>query len=106
MINQLPSVTRKNFVNEVIRSRKPVLVLFGTSSSHHCKKIAPVLENISKRRSYDLAVVTVDMDCERGIPINYHIETIPSFILFKDGNRVKTRIGAIPENEIEAWIDS
>lgn len=104
MTRKLTVVTHKDFYQEVIRSDKPVLVLFDASWSHRCKGIMPVLEEISEKRSEDLSIMTLDVDSDRSIALNYHVESVPSFILFKNGRSVKTRIGIIPENEIEAWI--
>lgn len=82
----------RTFKDEVLGSDKPVLVDFWATWCGPCKMIAPVLEEIAGERD-DLIVAKLDVDDNPHIARDYQVMSIPTMILFKDGEPVATMVG-------------
>ena len=97
-------VTTETFDAEVIQSEKPVLVDFWAEWCGPCHAVAPVLEKIATERDGDLRVVKVNIDEEQGIAQRYGIASIPTMVLFKDGQPAAAAIGAQPKGSLERQL--
>jgi len=93
-------LTESNFETEVINSEKPVLVDFWAPWCGPCKLIAPEVEKLAEEKQNELKVGKLNVDDNRGIAIKYGINSIPALLLFKNGEVVKTLVGAMPREEI------
>jgi thioredoxin 1 len=93
-------VTEATFEQEVLQSEKPVIVDFWAEWCGPCHAIAPVLEKIADEHS-DLRVVKVNIDEEQGLAMRYGIASIPTVVLFKDGEPAAAAIGAMPKQALE-----
>jgi thioredoxin len=93
-------VTEATFEQEVLQSDKPVIVDFWAEWCGPCHAIAPVLERIADEHS-DLRVVKVNIDEEQGLAMRYGIASIPTVVLFKDGEPAAAAIGAQPKSALE-----
>ena len=93
-------VTEATFDQEVLQSDKPVIVDFWAEWCGPCHAIAPVLERIADEHS-DLRVVKVNIDEEQGLAMRYGIASIPTVVLFKDGEPAAAAIGAQPKSALE-----
>ena len=100
------SATDANFEEEVLKSDLPVLVDFWADWCGPCKMIAPVLEELSGELSGKLKIVKVDVDASPGIATKYVIQSIPTLMLFKDGEMVDRQMGALPRARILSWLDT
>jgi thioredoxin 1 len=94
-------VTESTFDQEVIQSDKPVIVDFWAEWCGPCHAVAPVLDKIAEERESELKLVKVNIDEERSLAERYGIASIPTLILFKDGEPSAAVIGAQPKGAIE-----
>jgi thioredoxin 1 len=94
-------VTEATFDEEVLRSEKPVIVDFWAEWCGPCHAVAPVLDKIVEERADEVALVKVNIDEEQGLAIRYGIQSIPTIVLFKDGEPAAAAIGAQPKSMLE-----
>jgi thioredoxin 1 len=104
MAGNLPEVTDNNFQAEVIESDLPVLVDFWAPWCGPCRVVAPVLEEINEERA-GLKVVKLNTDENPQTAATYDVLSIPTMILFKNGQVAKKVIGAYPKRRLEAELE-
>ena len=105
MAGSLNEVTDANFQAEVVESEKPVLVDFWAPWCGPCRVVGPVLEEIASERD-DLRIVKLDVDANQQTAANYEVLSIPTMILFKNGQVAKKIIGAYPKKRLESELES
>ncbi len=105
MAGNLTNVTDNNFQAEVLESEKPVLVDFWADWCGPCRVVAPVLEEIASERD-DLRIVKLGVDANQQTAANYEVLSIPTMILFKNGQVAKKIIGAYPKKRLESELES
>jgi len=98
------AVTEQNFEAEVLKSPVPVLVDFWAAWCGPCRAIAPAVEEIATEYNGRLKVVKVDVDENQEVSIRYGVRSIPTLIVFKNGDPVETLIGAYPKPALLAKI--
>jgi thioredoxin 1 len=104
MAGSLSEVTDTNFHAEVIESETPVLVDFWAPWCGPCRVVAPVLEEIAGERE-DLRIVKLNIDENQQTAASFQVLSIPTMILFKGGQPVKTVVGAYPKKKLEAELE-
>jgi thioredoxin 1 len=104
MAGTLTEVTDSNFQAEVIESEKPVLVDFWAPWCGPCRVVAPVLEEIASERP-DLRIVKLNVDENQQTAASFGVLSIPTLILFKGGQAVKTVVGAYPKKKLESELE-
>ena len=104
MAGTLTEVNDNNFQAEVIESEQPVLVDFWAPWCGPCRIVAPVLEEIASERP-DLRVVKLNVDENQQTAAGFQVLSIPTLILFKGGEAVKTVIGAYPKKKLEQELE-
>lgn len=104
MAGQIIDVTDVNFDAEVLESETAVIVDFWAPWCGPCRVVAPILEQINEERD-DVRVVKLNVDENQSISIRYEILSIPTMILFKNGQVVKKVIGALPKARLEAELE-
>src|SRR5919197_121671 len=95
------AVTEASFDQEVLESDKPVIVDFWAEWCGPCHAVAPVLDKIVEERAEELRLVKVNIDEEQGLAMRYGIQSIPTIVLFKDGEPAAAAIGAQPKSMLE-----
>jgi thioredoxin len=94
-------VTEASFEEEVLKSDKPVVVDFWAEWCGPCHAVAPVLDKIVAERENELKLVKVNIDHEQGLAMRYGIASIPTIVLFKDGEPAAAAVGAQPKSALE-----
>ena len=94
------------FEEEVLNSEKPVLVDFWAEWCGPCHMIAPSVKQIADEKEELLKVAKMDIDENPVTPGRYGIMSIPTLMLFKDGEVAATKIGALSKSQLATFIDS
>ena len=94
-------VTEATFEQEVLKSETPVLVDFWAEWCGPCHAVSPVLEKIADERKDELKLVKVNIDNEQGLSMRYGVMSIPTMILFKNGEPAAAAVGALPKASLE-----
>ena len=98
------SVNNETFASEVLEQTKLVLVDFWAEWCGPCKQIAPTLEELAEKYSENLSVCKVDVDLNRELALQYNVRSIPSLMIFKNGEMVDSLIGAVSLEELEDLV--
>ena len=95
------NVTEATFDQEVLQSEKPVIVDFWAEWCGPCHAVAPVLDKIVEERTDEIKLVKVNIDEEQELSMRYGVMSIPTMILFKDGEPAAAAVGAQPKTMLE-----
>ena len=104
MSGKLPDVTDANFDAEVLKAEGATLVDFWAPWCGPCRVVHPVLEEIDAERD-DLKIVSLNTDDNPQTAAKYEVLSIPTLILFRDGEIAKKVIGAMPKARLEAELE-
>ena len=100
------TVTDSSFGPDVLSASEPVLVDFWAEWCAPCRAIAPALEQISDELAGKVQVVKLNIDENPDAATRYGVRSIPTMILFKNGEPAATKIGAEPKSRIQAWLEA
>ena len=100
MAANITDVTDNNFQAEVIEHDKPVLVDFWAPWCGPCRVIAPSLEEIADEQSDSLRIVKLNVDENQQTAARYGVMSIPTLLVFKNGEVAKTIVGALPKKRL------
>ena len=106
MSEAITQITDSNFSSEVIESEKPVLVDFWAEWCGPCKMITPELEELAAEKSEQLKIGKLNVDYNRESALKYSISSIPTLLLFKNGEVAKKLIGVMSKDKILTEISS
>ena len=95
------TLTSENFQSEVLNSDIPVIVDFWAVWCGPCKMIAPVIEELANELDGKVKVGKVNVDNDSALAINYGVVSIPTIILFKNGEVVKTVVGYMTKEQLK-----
>ena len=99
-------ITDSNFDEEIKNSPLPILVDFWAEWCGPCKQIGPILEEIGEEKKDKIKILKLNVDENPQTPQKFGVRGIPSLMLFKDGNLVDTKVGSLPKNMLESWLES
>ena len=102
----IKNCNENDFENEVLKSNLPVIVDFWAEWFGPCKMLTPILEELSNEMKSEINVVKVNLDENQDLAMKYSIRSIPTLLLFKEGNLIDTKVGLLPKSEIVTWFKS
>ncbi|MGA9851982.1 MAG: thioredoxin TrxA [Gammaproteobacteria bacterium] len=106
MSDQIVYTTDANFENDVLKSSLPVLVDYWAEWCGPCKMIGPILDEIATDYKGKLTIAKVNVDENAQLTQKYGIRSIPTLMLFKDGNVQAQKIGALSKSQLTAFIET
>ncbi|BDU60004.1 thioredoxin [Candidatus Rickettsia kotlanii] len=98
-------VTDSSFKKEVLESDLPVLVDFWAEWCGPCKMLTPIIDEISKELQGKVKVLKMNIDENPNTPSEYGIRSIPTIMLFKNGEQKDTQVGLQQKNSLLDWIN-
>lgn len=105
-MSSVAAVNDDSFDKEVLKSDQLVLVDFWAEWCGPCRMLSPVVDEIAESLKDKVKVVKMNVDESPTVPTKYGIRSIPTLILFKKGAAVATKVGPMPKNKLEEWIQS
>jgi thioredoxin 1 len=102
--SMVEKVTDATFDQDVLKASEPVVVDFWAEWCGPCRMIAPALEEISNSLNGKVKIVKLNVDENPGTAAKYGIMSIPTLMLFKDGQLASRQVGAAPKQKLEQWI--
>ena len=95
-----------NFASEVLQSKEPVLVDFFAEWCGPCRQMLPLVTELSTEMAGKVKVVKMNVDDAPKTPTQFDIQTIPTFIIFKDGKAVDKKVGSMTKSQLTDWVSS
>ena len=105
-MSTISHINDDDFDNHVKNSNLPVLVDYWAEWCGPCKAIAPILDELAKDYEGKVNIAKLNIDNNQNTPAKYGIRGIPTLMLFKDGNVIDTKVGALSKSQLVAFLDS
>lgn len=104
-MSNVKEITDASFKNDVLESELPVLVDFWAEWCGPCKAIAPILDDVANTFEGKVVITKLNVDESPEMSAQFGVMSIPTLILFKNGNIVATKVGAVTKSQLTAFIE-
>ncbi len=98
-------VSDTSFEGDILKSEKPVLVDFWAPWCGPCRSVAPIVDDLATQYKDRIKVAKINVDESSQVAMKYQVTSIPTFILFKNGQVADRVLGALPRSEFVKFID-
>lgn len=98
------SVSDNDFETEVLKASEPVLVDFYADWCGPCKAMSPLIDELDSEIGEQLKITKINIDNSPNAPTQYGVRGIPTFMIFKDGQVVDTRVGGMSKTQLTDWV--
>jgi thioredoxin 1 len=105
MSEHVHEVSDASFDNEVVKSATPVFVDFWAPWCGPCRSVSPIVDDLATQYQGKLKVAKINVDESSVVAMKYQVTSIPTFILFKNGQVADRVLGAMPRSEFVKFID-
>ena len=96
-------ITKENFQSEVLDAQGTVLIDFWADWCGPCRMLSPIVDEVAAQRS-DVKVGKIDIDAQPELANHYGVMSIPTLLVFKNGQKVGESVGLIPKENVEALL--
>jgi len=98
------TVNKDNFEKDVLKAQEPVVVDFWAEWCSPCKMIAPALDEISAELKGHVKIAKLNIDENPELATQFGVRSIPTLLMFKNGEVISNMVGAAPKNRLADWI--
>ena len=106
MSDNIVHVTDATFETEVLQSEIPVLLDFWAPWCVPCKIIVSVLDELATELAGQVKITKINVDDNQAVPAQFGVRGIPTLIVFKDGQALATKVGALAKNQLAAFVNA
>lgn len=106
MTAHIKAVTDESFEIDVLKSSKPVIVDFWAEWCGPCRALAPVFEEVAEGQHESVVFAKINIDENTIVPSKYGVMSIPTLILFKNGQVEAVKMGLMSKSELAAFVES
>ena len=89
---------------EIIDSKKPVLVDFAAEWCGPCKMMKPILKDLKNQMGDDITIITVDVDRNQAVATQYNIRSVPTLMIFKNGESLWRQSGVLQAGQLQSIL--
>ena len=100
------TVTDDTFETEVLKASQPVMVDFYADWCGPCKAMSPLVDELAGELGDQLKIVKINIDNSPNAPTKYGVRGIPTFMVFRNGQVVDTRVGSMSKGQLNEWVQS